>query len=632
MATDGKTKRGRIRGGTAPDGKRAEREPTRDSGPGAGGRKRQHVSMHAPGFAEQIPGEIPALAQASLPHGHAAGSVQAPERIRRRRAAQAIRALARELHLLDGDSGSLLAGLAALVEEGRRSGSRLSACETGITHCLDEALLTPQSPRAWLLCQGAAWAVAWLARSTRTGGSGGAQFERLVAEARGAQGLLRTGDTSSAAFVATLCGLFFTIDACRQLRPDLAAALGNEIARQAGSEAHLPPETAAAAVARVERWTAIRAASLASHAGLPWDDAAESGWEDACEQALRLLGSRGRLPGPGGEAGSPPAALVKALVDARKGTVRRTVAALSRRPGDGAVVGRVLPRDSVSRQSSVAVLRSGWERGSLRVLFDFRGPRHLLEIAAGDRLIAAGEWEWAVEADGAPLTVAGDWSVSCFETDRTATFLEIVAPLWDGTTASGLQIERQIVLLPKDRVLLLTDSITTAGLPTPAGQRPERLLYRGSVPLVGSGAAAEAETRELRIPAGRGQWRVLPLALAEWRTAPAVGCARAEAAGIVLEQEAAGGRLSAPLWFDCDPRRTTRPLTWRQLTVADNRRNLQRHEAVGFRVQAGLEQWLLYRALDTPRNRTLLGCNLSCEFLVGRIGRRGEVSRTLEIE
>ena len=61
-------------------------------------------------------------------------------------------------------------------------------------------------------------------------------------------------------------------------------------------------------------------------------------------------------------------------------------------------------------------------------------------------------------------------------------------------------------------------------------------------------------------------------------------------------------------------------------------KDLGRHEAVGFRVQVGQEQWLLYRALDTPRNRTVLGCNVACEFLLGRIKASGEVARTLEIE
>ena len=118
----------------------------------------------------------------------------------------------------------------------------------------------------------------------------------------------------------------------------------------------------------------------------------------------------------------------------------------------------------------------------------------------------------------------------------------------------------------------------------------------------------------------------------EWSSAAALGACDLTPQGIRLRQQATGSRLYAPLWLDCDSSRIGSPLTWRQLTVADTRMNLARHEAVGFRVQAGHKQWLLYRALDKPRNRTLLGCNLSCEFLLGRIGGRGNVSRTLEIQ
>jgi hypothetical protein len=122
----------------------------------------------------------------------------------------------------------------------------------------------------------------------------------------------------------------------------------------------------------------------------------------------------------------------------------------------------------------------------------------------------------------------------------------------------------------------------------------------------------------------------LPLALPEWRVAGRGGF-DATADGLTLEQQGAV-RLYAPLWIDCDARRIGKPRTWRQLTVADMRTILPPHQAVGYRVQAGLEQWLVYRALDVPRNRTLLGCNVSCEFLLGRVKRSGEVARTLEIQ
>ena len=64
----------------------------------------------------------------------------------------------------------------------------------------------------------------------------------------------------------------------------------------------------------------------------------------------------------------------------------------------------------------------------------------------------------------------------------------------------------------------------------------------------------------------------------------------------------------------------------------DEQHVLPPQQAVGFRVQAGLEQWLVYRTLDAARNRTVLGCNIACDFLLGRIGRRGVVDRAIEID
>jgi hypothetical protein len=139
------------------------------------------------------------------------------------------------------------------------------------------------------------------------------------------------------------------------------------------------------------------------------------------------------------------------------------------------------------------------------------------------------------------------------------------------------------------------------------------------------------ETRELFIRDAKPRVMALPLAAPEWRSA-GHGGVEATVDGLCLEQRSAGSRVYAPLWLDLDPARHGQPLTWRQLTVADTRQNLPPHQAVGFRVQSGLEQWLVYRSLDEPRNRTVLGCNLSCDFLIGPIGKSGVVERAIEID
>jgi hypothetical protein len=191
-----------------------------------------------------------------------------------------------------------------------------------------------------------------------------------------------------------------------------------------------------------------------------------------------------------------------------------------------------------------------------------------------------------------------------------------------------VRLERQVVVLRRQRIVLLADVITRGPA---AVATAEGIVSRSVVPLAaGLEAEAAAETRELTLFDTKPRCQALPLALSEWRGVGSGGLAVADG-GLALEQSGLG-RMYAPLWLDCEPARVGSPLTWRQLTVADTRRNLPRHQAAGFRVQAGTDQWLLYRALDVARNRTVLGCNVSSEFLLGRIRRSGEVARTLEIE
>ena len=86
------------------------------------------------------------------------------------------------------------------------------------------------------------------------------------------------------------------------------------------------------------------------------------------------------------------------------------------------------------------------------------------------------------------------------------------------------------------------------------------------------------------------------------------------------------------MFLDLDRRRFRRRMTWRRLTVAESLRPVPADAAVGFRVAIGDRQWLIYRALATRANRTLLGHNLATESLIARFGKDGEVASIVEIE
>jgi hypothetical protein len=589
-------------------------------------------------------GEVPLAPAEAVADGRSASGKSAPTaspprpapRVRRSSAARRIRLaadLAGTLEIRDR-----LRRLADRVGKGAGDPQRAEFIEAAIADCLDEARSAPAADR-WLACEAATWALAWMARARRAGGSAGGLLERLVGEARTAEPVLAGGDTLPGRFVVTLARLFVDIEACRRLEPAATTAVAAEIERLTSARGVVNVAGSGAMVDRVTRWTTIR--EVATATGEPaWGEATERRWREAATNAIRLLGDDGRRLAT---AGLMPARFTAPLLDAVAALggrrMRAAEAVVGRRSADGKAR-RFIRGDVHDTAAAVAIMRAGWERGALRVLVDYRQPVPHLEIAAGDRLLVDGPWQWSVSEGGTTLEAEGPWTASCWESDRQATFLEITAPL-----AGGRQFERQVVLLPRDKVVLLADAVTTPGggsVPTGAtvasnGHHgvdggPAPLRYRSMVRLApGLEAEPAEETREALLFDTRMRLMALPLALPEWRVGRG-GSLEQTADGLTLAQESFGRRLYAPLWLDCDADRIGRPLTWRQLTVADTRMNLPAWQAAGFRVQVGREQWLLYRSLDAPRNRTLLGCNVSCDFLVGRLKPRGSVKRVLEIQ
>jgi hypothetical protein len=533
--------------------------------------------------------------------------------------------------------------LARQIERRSQDVQHMTLIEGAISDCLDDAAATTADRERWLVCEAATWGLAWMARTRRAGGSAGGLLERLVKSARSAQAPLAAGDTLAARFVLAMSRLFCDIEACRCLERDAATSLADEIRRLVSAEGTVSLRGSAAMVERVVRWSAARDVGLATGA-LPWDESTEQLFAKAVATTLRLLGGQGRLLVGAGRmpaAFSDPVLAVAAESDRKR--VRRTAeavqgAARTRTAGGGKKADdsheRLLERDVHDAAAAIAIMRSGWERNAIRVLLEYRDAVPHLEIAVGDRLLIDGPWQWNASKGGRPLETEGPWSLSCWESDKKATYLEIIAPL-----ADGLQLDRQIVLLPRDRIVLLADAITHRADDHAVDSLPEPLRSHANgglrvesiVPLAAALEGEQAEeTREILVYDTKPRLMALPLGLPEWKTAGRGGFA-VTPDGLALDHQAAGSRCYSPLWLDLEPARQGRPLTWRQLTVADTRQNLPPHQATGFRIQEGLEQWLVYRTLDEPRNRTVLGCNISCGFLMGRIDRTGVVDRAIEI-
>jgi hypothetical protein len=101
---------------------------------------------------------------------------------------------------------------------------------------------------------------------------------------------------------------------------------------------------------------------------------------------------------------------------------------------------------------------------------------------------------------------------------------------------------------------------------------------------------------------------------------------------LVYFLQAEGRALYAPLLVDLKPSRVKQPFTWRRLTVAEDLAMQPADVAVGYRMQIGGEQWLVYRTLADAAPRTLLGQHLSSDFYFGRFDTEGEVEDLVEVE
>ena len=273
-----------------------------------------------------------------------------------------------------------------------------------------------------------------------------------------------------------------------------------------------------------------------------------------------------------------------------------------------------------STWASVAVLQPAWGKNEPKLATSYGGQEFRIELSQQRELLLAGTWTPKLQLDGEALEPTSAWEELCWVSDKDIDYLELEIKL-----DRGVRIQRHLAMAREDHFLFVADAIFDC----PDGT----IDYCGRFSLAeDAGLAPAEETNEAFLMGQKAAALVLPLALPEWRTEQSPGQLHARSDAVELQLSGQGGALFAPLLLDLKTRRMTRPLTWRRLTVAESLEIVPPHVAVGYRVMVGKSQWLIYRSLTPPANRTLLGQNLATEMLIGRFDRKGEVEPLIEIE
>ncbi|MBN2021906.1 MAG: hypothetical protein JW809_03865 [Pirellulales bacterium] len=496
----------------------------------------------------------------------------------------------------------------------------------------------------------------WLADAATAGGSLGAAFEtiawvhalpglagsmtadawwgllaQLVAVAVEAERLVPEEGPLVHALLAgelplTLAYLFPEIVPCRRLaKPGCHAASASLIDLTDGAGlVHVSQWEVARPL--LACWTRCRALGIIWKKGRLADDAIVQ-YDWAVHQALQWTRPDGRQTLADGPAGQWCPGLFEAALRLDADEDDRAVAALVLPGGKKSDAQRAanqsLPEPAVhSEWAAAAVLRPGWNRAHPVLSIHYPGTTVRCELSAKRDVLLSGPWTCEVRQAGRLLAPASEWEEVCWVSDEDADYLELEIELDE-----GLLVQRQMVMARKDRFLLLVDSVL--------GEEPAGLEYTGSLALAPDVAFDPArETREGALVAdnSRRAAMVLPLALGEWRADGGNGSLESTPQGLALRQVTDGRSLCAALFLDLDPKRFERKLTWRKLTVAESLVVQPDDAAVGYRVRIGKEQWLYYRSLALPANRTVLGHNLATETLVARFhAKTGQVESVIEV-
>ena len=264
--------------------------------------------------------------------------------------------------------------------------------------------------------------------------------------------------------------------------------------------------------------------------------------------------------------------------------------------------------------------RGGWTDNAVSVQLELRND-----------LLLFGTWDVAVRLGGKLLQPLEAWTETVVYSENGCDYLEIDVPL-----ERDYRLQRHFLLDTVHRIVVLADAVLWDGdgkFKAKTLEYESSLLYSPTLRARETSEATELTFFPEKSARSAPLFRVLPLDLPEWKNAVTDASEiRTEQSNLVLRKRTEGRAFFLPLFFDLNARRLKNPYTWRHLTVGENLTKVPDDHAVGFRIQLGKEQYLLYRSLTPLANRTVLGHNLIDDFCYGRFDTKTGVDPLVAVQ
>ncbi|TWT56141.1 glycosyltransferase family protein [Allorhodopirellula solitaria] len=273
-----------------------------------------------------------------------------------------------------------------------------------------------------------------------------------------------------------------------------------------------------------------------------------------------------------------------------------------------------------SETSGVVAMLPEWDVRRGRTFLNYAGDDFAVDVMGGRRSILQGTHETMVHVDGVLQEPTGAWECTCEYTDDDVHLIELEQP-----HSGDVVLQRQWMVVRDDCCVMVSDAVLPARMSDPkqigsTGRDGREIRCVSRLPLAaGVDVIEDDQTRELVLSDGKKKrGLVMPLASSEWKVGPS-------ACHVFLSEDqhlvvTTTGRdaVYSPLWLDFQTRRFRRKRTWRQLTIAEDLTEIQRHIAAAFRVQIGSEHWFLYRSMSGRGPRSVMGKHLIADFFAAR--------------
>lgn len=274
-----------------------------------------------------------------------------------------------------------------------------------------------------------------------------------------------------------------------------------------------------------------------------------------------------------------------------------------------------------SAWSEFAYLRADWHRNSPRLTVRHDLEPLIVELESRQDVVLSGAWDTSISINGNQLAPTDNWEQVGWQTDDDGDYLELEQPWSD-----DVRLQRLFFLAREDHFLWMTDTIL---VDKPAS----KIQYECKPPFARGVELTQAEeTNEVLAQLPRSKATVLPVGINEWKSDSSLGRFQVAGDKLTLSQTGSGNAMCVPLMFDLIKKDQGKPLTWRQLTVAEKLVIQTRDRAVGYRVQTATGHWAFYRSMTPKASRTFLGINLIAESLVARFDKAGDIEKLLEVE